>query len=131
MEKSLRDFCKQKGEAFFLKPLGCIAKFCVLKICYANFGSQNSERILRSLKFLWNFKMKNPRKKVQITLSKFGISIGLTKRITYRYPINVLERLIQETEKRQPQDPTNYFLQGLKRSRVKYGCDRKFNRKRR
>jgi len=48
-----------------------------------------------------------------------------TKRVTYRYPIRVLEKLIAETEKRQPQDPADYFLNGLKRSRIKYGCNRK------
>jgi len=73
----------------------------------------------------------DPReKRVQVALSKFGISLGLSKRIVYRYPINVLERLIQETEKRQPQDPADYFLRGLKRSRIEYGSDRKFNRRR-
>ena len=69
-------------------------------------------------------------KGVQSTLYKFGIGIGLAKRVTYRYPIGVLEKLIAETEKRQPQDPADYFLNGLKRSRIKYGCDRKLNRKR-
>ena len=69
-------------------------------------------------------------KGVQSTLYKFGIGIGLAKRVTYRYPIRVLEKLIAETKKRQPEDPANYFLNGLKRSRVKYGCNRKLNRKR-
>jgi hypothetical protein len=69
-------------------------------------------------------------KSVQNTLYTFGIGIGLAKRVTYRYPIRVLEKLIEENEKRQPEDPANYFLNGLKRSRVKYGCNRKLNRKR-
>ncbi len=70
------------------------------------------------------------KKGVQSTLYKFGIGIGLAKRVTYRYPIGVLEKLIEETKKRQPEDPANYFLNGLKISRVKYGCNRKLNRKR-
>jgi len=70
------------------------------------------------------------KKGVRSTLYKFGIGIGLAKRVTYRYPIRVLEKLIVETEKRQPEDPANYFLNGLKRSRVIYGCNRKLNRKR-
>jgi hypothetical protein len=37
---------------------------------------------------------------VQSTLYKFGIGTGLTKRVTYRYPIGVLEKLIEETEKK-------------------------------
>ncbi len=69
-------------------------------------------------------------KGVQSTLYKFGLGIGLAKRVTYHYPIRVLEKLIAETEKRQPQDPADYFLKGLKRSRIKYGCDRKLNRRR-
>ena len=69
-------------------------------------------------------------KGVQNTLYKFGIGTGLAKRVTYRYPIRVLEKLIVETKKRQPQDPADYFLTGLKRSRIKYGCNRKLNRKR-
>jgi hypothetical protein len=69
-------------------------------------------------------------KGVQNTLHKFGIGMGLAKRVTYRYPIRVLEKLIEETEKRHPEDPADYFLNGLKRSRVKYGCNRKLNRKR-
>jgi len=69
-------------------------------------------------------------KGVQSTLYKFGIGRGLAKRVTYRYPIRVLEKLIEETKKHQPQDPADYFLNGLKRSRIKYGCNRKLNRKR-
>ncbi len=70
------------------------------------------------------------KKGVQSTLYKFGIGTGLAKRVTYRYPIRVLEKLIEETKKRHPEDPANYFLNGLRRSRVKYGCNRKLNRKR-
>ncbi len=70
------------------------------------------------------------RKKVYYTLRGFGISIGLAKRTVYRYPTNLLEKLINETKKRQPGNPADYFLNGLKRSRVKYGDRRKRNRKR-
>ena len=70
------------------------------------------------------------KKGVQSTLYTFDLGIGIAKRVTYRYPIRVLEKLIEETKKRQPEDPANYFLNGLKRSRVKYGCNRKLNRKR-
>ena len=93
--------------------------------------------IKRDIIFYSKLKMKNKAEKethyarcVQSTLYKFGVGICLTKRVTYRYPIRVLEKLIAETEKRQPQDPADYFLNGLKRSRVKYGCNRKVNRKR-
>ena len=70
------------------------------------------------------------RKKVYDTLCEFGISISLAKRIVYRYPLNLLEKLIKETEKYQPSDPANYFLNGLKRSRIRYGDSRKRDRKR-
>ena len=68
-------------------------------------------------------------KRVQSTLCTWGIGVGLTKRITYRYPIKLLEKLIEENEKRRPKDPLNYFLNGLKRSRIKHRSNRKFNRK--
>ena len=70
------------------------------------------------------------RKRVYDTLREFGISIGLAKRTVYRYPINLLEKLIKETKKRQPSNPSDYFLNGLKRSRIKYGDNRKRDRKR-
>ena len=70
------------------------------------------------------------RKRVYDKLREFGISIGLAKRIVYRYPIKLLEKLIKETEKHQPIDSANYFLNGLKRSRIKYGDSRKRDRKR-
>lgn len=71
------------------------------------------------------------RKRVYDTLREFGVSIGLAKRIVYRYPLRLLEKLIEETEKRQPSNPADYFLNGLKRSRIKYGDSRKRDRKRR
>jgi len=70
------------------------------------------------------------RKKVYNTLREFGVSMGLAKRTVYRYPLNLLEKLINETENRQPNDPDDYFLNGLKRSRIKYGDSRKRDRKR-
>ena len=70
------------------------------------------------------------RKRIYDTLCEFGVSIGLAKRIMYRYPLKLLEKLIEETEKRQPGNPADYFLNGLKRSRIKYGDSRKRDRKR-
>lgn len=70
------------------------------------------------------------RKGIYDTLRKFGVSIGLAKRIVYRYPLKLLEKLIKETEKHQPSNPADYFLNGLKRSRIKYGDSRKRDRKR-
>lgn len=70
------------------------------------------------------------KKRVYDTLREYDISRGLAKRLVYRYPLKVIEKTIKETEKRQPQDPANYFLNGLKRSRRKYGDTRKRDRKR-
>jgi len=70
------------------------------------------------------------RKRVHTTLCEFGVSIGLAKRIVYRYPLKLLENLVKETEKRQPGNTADYFLNGLKRSRMKYGDSRKRDRKR-
>ena len=65
------------------------------------------------------------RNKVYDTLCEFGISIGRSKRIVSRYPLKLLEKLIIETEKRQPSDLADYFLNGLKRARVQYGYSKK------
>jgi len=70
------------------------------------------------------------RKRVYGTLREFGVSIGLSKRIVYRYPLNLLEQLIKETKNRQSVTPADYFLNGLKRSRIQYGDYRKRDRKR-
>lgn len=70
------------------------------------------------------------RKIAYDTLREFGVSIGLSKRIVYRYPLNLLEKLIKDTETRQPVTPADYFLNGLKRSRIQYGDYRKRDRKR-
>lgn len=69
------------------------------------------------------------RKKAYDKLREYNISIGLAKRTIYRYPLNLIEKLIKKTEKREPDDPDNYFLDGLKRSMIKYGDNRKRNRK--
>lgn len=63
------------------------------------------------------------KKRIQSALKELGINIGLANRITYRYPLNVVEKLVKETEKRQPTNPADYFLSGLKRSRITH----KFN----
>jgi hypothetical protein len=63
-------------------------------------------------------------KRVEADLLEFGISSGLTKKLTYFYPLDVLERLIKATEKRQPGEPATYFLNGLKKSRMKHGLQR-------
>jgi len=70
------------------------------------------------------------RKRLYETLLRFGVSIGLAKRTVYRYPLRLLEKLIEETKKRQPSNPADYFLNGLKKSRIKYGDSRKRDRKR-
>ena len=70
------------------------------------------------------------RKKLEEILRQYNISIGLTKRTVYRYPLNLLENLLEETEKRKPQNPADYFLNGLKRSRIRYGDFRRRDRKR-
>ena len=70
------------------------------------------------------------RKRAYDRLREYGISIGLAKRTVYRYPLSLIEKLIENTEKRQPDDPANYFLNGLKRSRIRYGDSRKRDRKR-
>jgi len=59
-------------------------------------------------------------KKVEADLLEFGISFGLAKKLTYFYPLSVLERLIKATEKRQPGEPATYFLNGLKKSTMKH-----------
>jgi hypothetical protein len=63
-------------------------------------------------------------KRVEADLLEFGISSGLAKKLTYFYPLGVLERLIKATEKRQPGEPATYFLKGLRKSRMKRGLQR-------
>jgi len=59
-------------------------------------------------------------KRVEADLLKFGISAGSVRKLVYCYPIGVLEKLIKATEKRQPREPSSYFLNGLKKSRMKH-----------
>ncbi|MBN2187067.1 MAG: hypothetical protein JW732_06420 [Dehalococcoidia bacterium] len=59
-------------------------------------------------------------RKLETDLLKFGISTGSVRKLIYRYPVSVLERLIKATEKRQPGEPATYFLNGLKKSRMKH-----------
>jgi len=63
-------------------------------------------------------------KRVKADLIEFGISFSLAKKLTYCYPLSVLERLIKATEKRQPGEPAIYFLNGLKKSRMKHELQR-------
>jgi hypothetical protein len=63
-------------------------------------------------------------KRVEADLLEFGISPGLAKKLAYSYRLSVLERLIKATEKRQPREPAAYFLNGLKKSRVKHELQR-------
>jgi hypothetical protein len=63
-------------------------------------------------------------KRVEADLLEFGISSGLAKKLTYFYPLGVLERIIKATEKRQPRKPATYFLRGLKKSRMQHELQR-------
>jgi len=63
-------------------------------------------------------------KRVEADLLKFGISAGSVRKLIYCYSLGVLERLIQATEKRQPREPATYFLNGLKKSRMKHRPER-------
>jgi hypothetical protein len=63
-------------------------------------------------------------KKVEADLLEIGISSGLAKKLTYFYPLGVLERLLKATEKRQPREPATYFLKGLKKSRMEHELQR-------
>ncbi|MCD6567658.1 MAG: hypothetical protein J7K94_02865 [Dehalococcoidia bacterium] len=59
-------------------------------------------------------------KRVEAGLLNFGISITSARRLIYNYPIGVLEKLITATEKRHPDETGAYFLNGLKKSRMKH-----------
>jgi hypothetical protein len=61
------------------------------------------------------------RKRVRATLIKFGIERELVKKIDLDHPVGVLERIIEATKKRQPEDSADYFLRGLNHSRIKHG----------
>ena len=59
-------------------------------------------------------------KRVEADLLNFGISTASARRLTYSYSVVVLERLITATEKRRPDEPATFFLNGLKKSRMKH-----------
>jgi len=59
-------------------------------------------------------------RRVETDLVKLGISTGTVRNLIYCYPIGLLEKLISATEKRQPEEPATYFLNGLKRSKIKH-----------
>jgi len=61
------------------------------------------------------------RKRARATLIEFGISRDLVKSIDREHPVSVLERIIEATKERQPEDKANYLLKGLEYSRVKHG----------
>jgi len=63
-------------------------------------------------------------KRVESDLLGFGVGAGLAKKLIYCYPAGVLERLIKTTRKRQPAEPATYFLNGLKKSRMKHRLER-------
>lgn len=63
-------------------------------------------------------------KRVEADLLEFGIGSGLAKKLIYSYRLSVLERLIKATDKRQPGEPATYFLNGLRKSRMKHGLQR-------
>jgi len=63
-------------------------------------------------------------KRVEADLIELGIGSGLAKKLTYSYRLSVLERLVKATDKRQPGEPATYFLNGLKKSRMKHGLQR-------
>jgi len=58
------------------------------------------------------------------SLTGEAISAGSVRKLIYRYPVGVLERLIEATRKRQPDDPASYFLNGLKKSTMKHRVQR-------
>ena len=63
-------------------------------------------------------------KRVEADLLEFGISTGSARKLIYSYPLGVLERLIKATDKRQPRELATYFLNGLKKSRMKHRLQR-------
>jgi len=63
-------------------------------------------------------------KRVEADLLKLGIGTGLARKLIYSYRLSVLETLIRATEKRQPRQPATYFLNGLKKSRMKHALQR-------
>ncbi len=61
------------------------------------------------------------RKKVRLSLIKWGVKKGLVNDIDKEHSVGVLEKIIKATKKRNPQNPVEYFLKGLNYSRIKHG----------
>jgi len=61
------------------------------------------------------------RDKVRRVLIEWGFGNGLVRDINREHPVGVLEKIIEATKKRDPEDPAKYFLNGLNYSRIKHG----------
>lgn len=61
------------------------------------------------------------RKKALAVLIEFGIEKRLAKDIVRAGKLEVVERIIQDTEKSKSLEPAKRFLKGLKYSRIKHG----------
>ncbi len=61
------------------------------------------------------------RKKVRLSLIKWGIKKGLVNDIDREHSVGVLEKIIKATKERNPKNPAKYFLKGLNYSRIKHG----------
>jgi len=59
-------------------------------------------------------------KRVETDLVKLGVNSSTVRNLIRYYPVGLLEKLISATEKRQPEEPATYFLNGLKRSKIKH-----------
>jgi hypothetical protein len=60
------------------------------------------------------------RRKVRTALTEWGISKEVVKDIDREHPVGVLEKIIEATRKRSPENPAKYFLNGLNYSRIKH-----------
>ena len=63
-------------------------------------------------------------RRAESDLLEFGISAGLARKLIYCYPVGVIERLIRTIRERQPREPATYFMNGLKKSRMKHRPER-------
>ena len=61
------------------------------------------------------------RKEVWSLLIEWGFGNGLVRDINREHPVGVLEKIIESTQKRKPENPARYFLNGLNYSRIKHG----------
>ncbi|OYD17516.1 hypothetical protein CH333_00640 [candidate division WOR-3 bacterium JGI_Cruoil_03_44_89] len=61
------------------------------------------------------------RDKVRRVLIEWGIRNGLVRDINREHSVGVLEKIIEATQKRKPEEPARYFLNGLNYSRIKHG----------